>query len=90
MGLADDVRLATEAIAVATAAIARSEDRLSYRKDHHRTLSQAHEEALSGLMAALDSLRGRLAALVGPDVEELRREFAELQQRLGREVQDET
>ena len=82
MGLADDVRLASDAVSIATAAIERSESRLAYRKEHGRTLSSQHEEALSDLLAALDSLRGRLASLVGPDADALRREFAELQERL--------
>jgi hypothetical protein len=75
-------------LADAEAALAESEARLAYRREHGRELSQAHKAALASLLPALDALRGRLAALVGPDIEALRREFEELTQRLGLEEHD--
>ena len=85
MGLADDVRLATEAVAMAAAALGRSEDRLAYRKERDRQLSRPHVDALGQLKAELVALTARLDQLLGPDVDALRKEFEELQQRLGRE-----
>jgi len=57
--------------------LGRSEDRLAYRQQHGRTLSQAHREALSGLAQALSALRERIQAILEPppDPEELRADF---------------
>jgi len=75
-------------VADVEAVLAESERRLAYRREHGRDLSQAHKEALAELLPVLDALRRSLGALVGPDIEALRREFEELTQRLGLEVQD--
>jgi hypothetical protein len=75
-------------VADAEAALAESERRVAFRRQHGRDLSKAHSQALADLLPALDGLRGRLAALVGPDIEALRREFEELTQRLGLEEHD--
>jgi hypothetical protein len=75
-------------VADAEAVLAESEARLAYRREHGRDLSKAHSQALADLLPALDGLRERLAAIVGPDIAALRREFEELTQRLGLERHD--
>lgn len=65
--------------------VAESEQRLVYRREHGRQLSQPHVDALGQLEAQLVALTARLDQLLGPDVDALRKEFEELQQRLGRE-----
>ena len=77
------------ALAAVEAFIKRSEDRLAYRRERGRDLSKAHQRQLRELGERLDVMRERLAALLGPDPEELLAQFRDLEEKLDRlEVHD--
>jgi hypothetical protein len=77
--VADGVQL----VASVESYIARCEARLTYRREHGRTLSKAHVDALDALKAQVVALTGRLDSLLGPDIGKLYEQFNELQRRLG-------
>jgi molecular chaperone GrpE (heat shock protein) len=77
--LADEV---ARVVAEAEALVQKSEDRAGFRREHGRDLSKAHKEALGELVTALDTLRDRLRAILGPDPKELKAEFEAAVKRL--------